>query len=484
MSDGGFFGFLRGGSARKSFSAAGSGGASGSKFWRAPAAGGDDGGGGGGGGGAGAGVVYGAQHAPLYEQPDEDKLNEIAEAAMLGERSSSTSSAASPRPAGAAMASSAAASSSSGDGGGGGGATSPKSSAAPASSSTWDDELGRPEADLQRLRKMAWTGVPRDVRHEVWQLLLGYLPAHFDRREAMLQRKRRGYAEAVPQFYDITESERTPHEQAMLRQILVDVPRTLPETPLFHQEQVQEALTRVLYIWAIHHPASDYVQGINDLATPLFLAFLSKHVPAGEEEACDVSTLPGDVLLSVEADCYWCLTKLLDSIQDHYTPSQPGIQRMVAHLEELVKRMDEALYSHLQEQGLQFLQFSFRWMNCLLMREFPLHAIVRIWDTCLAEEAGFENFHVYVCASFLMTWSKELQTMAFQELVRRAPRPAAAARLRRAPLRRAPLRRAHAPAPATPSPPRAPRRYCFCRARRQATGGTPKWRRCCHRLTC
>ena len=34
----------------------------------------------------------------------------------------------------------------------------------------------------------------------------------------------------------------------------------------------------------------------------------------------------------MEADAYWCLSKLLDSIQDHYTFAQPGIQRMVFKL--------------------------------------------------------------------------------------------------------------------------------------------------------
>ena len=40
----------------------------------------------------------------------------------------------------------------------------------------------------------------------------------------------------------------------------------------------------------------------------------------------------------VEADSYWCLCKLLDGIQDHYTYAQPGIQRTVFHLKELVRR--------------------------------------------------------------------------------------------------------------------------------------------------
>lgn len=45
-------------------------------------------------------------------------------------------------------------------------------------------------------------------------------------------------------------------------------------------KQVQRAMERILYIWAIRHPASGYVQGINDLMTPLYIVFLSAHVGA------------------------------------------------------------------------------------------------------------------------------------------------------------------------------------------------------------
>jgi hypothetical protein len=39
-----------------------------------------------------------------------------------------------------------------------------------------------------------------------------------------------------------------------------------------------QCLERILYVWAIRHPASGYVQGINDLATPFFEVFLSAYV--------------------------------------------------------------------------------------------------------------------------------------------------------------------------------------------------------------
>ena len=52
----------------------------------------------------------------------------------------------------------------------------------------------------------------------------------------------------------------------------VDLPRTHPTVRLFRLEAVQRALERILNIWAIRHPASGYVQGINDLVTPFVYA--------------------------------------------------------------------------------------------------------------------------------------------------------------------------------------------------------------------
>lgn len=50
---------------------------------------------------------------------------------------------------------------------------------------------------------------------------------------------------------------------------------------------------------------------------------------------------------------------------------------MVYNLKELVGTIDAPLHAHFEEQGLQFIQFAFRWVNCLLMRELPLSLIIR-----------------------------------------------------------------------------------------------------------
>jgi len=272
--------------------------------------------------------------------------------------------------------------------------------------------------NLEELRKLSWNGIPNSFRAMSWKILLGYVPTNASRRAASIQRRRAEYQDAILQHYDIPDETRTSQEQEVLRQVLVDVPRTAPEVPLFRNDRIRQSLSRLLYIWAMRHPASSYVQGINDLATPLLIVFLSDYYE--HEDVLDghvMNQLSDEQLEELEADVYGCLTNLLAGIQDHYTSDQPGVQRMVMRLEELVNRIDGDLCEHLRETGIEFIQFAFKWMNCLLLREFELPCVVRLWDTYISEkESGFEGFHVYVCAAFLCQFSAQLQSMSFDDL--------------------------------------------------------------------
>lgn len=148
---------------------------------------------------------------------------------------------------------------------------------------------------MSELRKIAWNGVPPQYRGTCWKILLGYLPTNAMRRQQTLERKRAEYKDAIQQHYYIDDNSRTIQEQETLRQVLVDVPRTAPDIPLFRNEKIKRALSRLLYIWAMRHPASSYVQGINDLATPLFAVFL-----ADDYEGEDV--LDGSVMVVLEEE--------------------------------------------------------------------------------------------------------------------------------------------------------------------------------------
>ncbi|MCP9265712.1 TBC1 domain family member 22A [Dirofilaria immitis] len=267
------------------------------------------------------------------------------------------------------------------------------------------------DIDLEQLRKDCWMGIPHKLRPTIWRILLGYLPTNFERREITLARKREEYWHYVEQYFHTRYDEQ---HQDTFRQIHIDIPRMCPLIPLFQQKVVQEIFEHILYIWAIRHPASGYVQGINDLVTPFFVVFLSEFISDDTEVGTyDVSQLPREQIEIVEADSFWCVAALLDTIQDNYTFAQPGIQRKVSQLRHLMSRVDKQLHRHLEAHGVEYLQFAFRWMNNVLMREIPLRATIRLWDTFLggltSEKNGFSQFHGYVCAAFLRMWSKQLQ---------------------------------------------------------------------------
>uniref|UniRef100_A0A3Q2Y4N6 TBC1 domain family member 22B n=1 Tax=Hippocampus comes TaxID=109280 RepID=A0A3Q2Y4N6_HIPCM len=274
--------------------------------------------------------------------------------------------------------------------------------------------LASANTDLEELRKHSWSGIPREVRPITWRLLSGYLPANKERRELVLKRKREEYFGFIVQYYHSRTDE---HYKDTYRQIHIDIPRTNPLIPLFQQPVVQEVFERILFIWAIRHPASGYVQGINDLVTPFFVVFLSEFVME-DMENFEVAALSLDIQRNIEADSFWCMSKLLDGIQDNYTFAQPGIQNKVKALEELVSRIDEDIHNHFKKYEVEYLQFAFRWMNNLLMRELPLRCTIRLWDTYQAEAEGFSHFHLYVCAAFLIEWRKEILSMVdFQGLL-------------------------------------------------------------------
>lgn len=159
----------------------------------------------------------------------------------------------------------------------------------------FEQVLGQETVDLKALKKQSWNGIPHELRPEVWQVLLGYMPANLERRESAIARKRKEYLESIPMYFNIAEADRTTQEGEILRQIDVDLPRTCPNNPFFSQPPIQKAMERILYIWAIRHPASGYVQGMNDLLTPLMLIAIQPYV--ADPLRCDVQSLPAATLV-------------------------------------------------------------------------------------------------------------------------------------------------------------------------------------------
>ena len=282
-------------------------------------------------------------------------------------------------------------------------------------------------------------------------------------------------------------SARSDEEAATLRQIGLDAPRTAPGSAFARCAAVQGALRRLLLVRAVRSSAAGYVQGMSDLVVPFLQVFLSEAACAGDpsgadwpeqldrfsapqlallaaggggDAACDARAAARAAAIAAdddggggapsplspapragagvapemlrafsdaEADAYWCLCKLLDGIQDFYTFAQPGLQRKVAALAVLVRRCDAPCAAHLEAQGLEYLQFAFRWVNCLLLRELPAALAPRLLDAYAAEGDAFADFLLYALGAFAMSWSADIRARDFQDLLMFLQAPPSAA---------------------------------------------------------
>ena len=296
--------------------------------------------------------------------------------------------------------------------------------------------LQQPVINLHRIREITWNGIPTRFRAEVWKLYLDYLPVNAAIRQTTLNHKRQDYFEFVDRVF--VESQRflwTSAQKEIDAQIMRDLPRV--RHPLFRHQRAQQMFERILFVWAVRHPASGYVQGMNDVLHPFFLAFLSPYIWGLSEDSIFTNNIPSDLeskitinltpddldkisdeqLKIIEADCFWCYSKLLDGLQDLYTKDQPGLYRMLRSLSIVIDRVDPALSAWIAKEDIDYQEFAFRWVNCLLVREFSMDLVFRLWDNYISNILKISSMHIYTCAAFLEILSPRIISLPHADFI-------------------------------------------------------------------
>lgn len=274
--------------------------------------------------------------------------------------------------------------------------------------------------NLEKVQEISWMGIPDQFRARVWRLFLDYEPISSAQSASTLEHKRSDYFDCLHRLFNTEQQQHwTSSQRETHHQICIDLPRT--RIKILRNARVIQLFEHVLFVWAMRHPAAGYVQGMNDILLPFFYAFVMEKTSESADSISNRSSLD-DVIsdvsfMEIEADCFWCFGKLLDGIQDVFTHNQPGLHRMFASLQDLLRAAVPDLAAWISSSDIDLTNVWIRWMNCLLVREFPITVLFRVWDIFVADRSQITVTMVRICAAMMETLAPTLINLPEAEFI-------------------------------------------------------------------
>ncbi|TYI00688.1 hypothetical protein ES332_A11G150900v1 [Gossypium tomentosum] len=159
----------------------------------------------------------------------------------------------------------------------------------------------------------------------------------------------------------------------ILHQIGLDVVRTDRALAFYEDKANQAKLWDVLSIYSWVDDDIGYVQGMNDICSPMV------------------------ILLENEADAFWCFERAMRRLRENFRCSTTsiGVQSQLGTLSQVIKTVDPQLHKHLEDlDGGEYL-FAFRMLMVLFRREFSFLDALYLWEVMWAMEYNPNIFWSY-----------------------------------------------------------------------------------------
>lgn len=162
-----------------------------------------------------------------------------------------------------------------------------------------------------------------------------------------------------------------------LHQIGLDVVRTDRSLVFYESEINQAKLWDALAIYSWVDNDIGYVQGMNDICSPMI------------------------ILLENEADAFWCFEHAMRRLRENFRTNTGmiGVQSQLSTLSQIIKTIDPKLHQHLEDlDGGEYL-FAFRMLMVLFRREFSFVDALYLWELMWAMEYNPNIFSLYESSS-------------------------------------------------------------------------------------
>ncbi|CAD7960170.1 unnamed protein product [Amoebophrya sp. A25] len=215
----------------------------------------------------------------------------------------------------------------------------------------------------------------------------------------------------------------------VLRQIEVDIPRTLPKA-LTSADQ-KNALRNILQAYCVHNPKDAYCQSMNVIAGLLvFLgyggssessssssSFSTVTVVAQSESATPIDERTSKEISCSEPHTFILFLRILRQLTPLYhTTNLRGLLVDLQVLEKLLQELCPKFLTKIQSVGLDVLFFAVDPFLCLFGHTLPMPALVRVWDVILLEgDVGL--FGVFIACCALVTGQHEAPSGEREQLL-------------------------------------------------------------------
>ncbi|KAL9540772.1 hypothetical protein MBANPS3_009497 [Mucor bainieri] len=225
-----------------------------------------------------------------------------------------------------------------------------------------------------------------------------------------------------------------------------DVERTFPDVDFFRENDVQQRLTDILFIYCKLNRDVSYRQGMHELLAPFYWVLATESLDASQLDDQHHTDPASKVMLQVldsafvEHDAYILFDKLMTfgkswyefneevpsrrpasssaakpDILSNHIPKPTDSARlnpvvMTCHRihHEYLRTVDPRLYRHLESFGIEPQLYGIilasRWIRLLFGREFDIYELLKLWDAIFAQDPTLNivEYDYAECLTMLM----------------------------------------------------------------------------------
>ncbi|CAF0878331.1 unnamed protein product [Adineta steineri] len=240
--------------------------------------------------------------------------------------------------------------------------------------------------DINKMKERIFRGglESNKLRSEVWKFLLNYYPwtSTLNERIELSKQKESEYFAMKLQWKSMIEQQKQRNSLFRDRESLIDkdVIRTDRTHEYFHGDNNihLEVLHDVLMTYNMFNFDLGYVQGMNDLLSPIL------------------------IVMENEVDAFWCFVGLMERMEQNFHMDQSHIKHQLGNLHTLLQFIDAELANYLAENNSSNMYFFFRWMLICFKREFSFEDVMYLWEVLWTDHLC-QNFELLVCLAILIS---------------------------------------------------------------------------------